>query len=122
MAARLGITRFALYLRIKKGKVPAFRALYRSGLLRILVDHGGAPRPLPQFHGREPDGVPWVEPSEVANTLRVSTRLVQAACLQGVFEAWRSPGARRRARFGIAIDEATRLPLPKGTLVPASRP
>lgn len=121
MAKRLRRSRFAVYLLIKKRTLPAFRALYRAGPWRFILDSGGAPRPLPHLHPREPGGVPWVTPWSVAKTLRVSARLVQTACLEGTLEARRSPRARRRARFTIAIDERTGLPLPKGTLVLPSR-
>lgn len=122
MAERLGISRYTLYLRIKAGQVPAFPALYEMGPQRFLIGAGGAPRALPHFHRREPHGVPWVAPEEVAWTLRVSTRLVQAACAARLLQVWRSPGGRNRARYQVAIDTLTRLPLPAETLVAARDP
>jgi len=117
MAARLGISRFALYLRIKKGTVPAFRALYRTGPCRFLVGAGEVVRPLPHFHRRRAEHVPLNTPDQVARTLRISTRVVLAACAAEQIECQRSPGARVRGRFRVGIDPITLLPLPVGTVL-----
>ena len=116
MASRLGVSRFTLYARIRSGKLLPFKALYQSGPIRFLVTASGAPRPLPYFTQREPEKVAWVAPSKVARTLRVSTRLVQSACAASILEARRSPGARARVRYVVAVDKQTGLPMPAGKL------
>lgn len=115
VAAQLGVSRFTVYNRIKAERLPAFRALYDSGPYRFLATPTGVLRPLPHFHRRPVgDHVPWVEAAEVARVLRISTRLVLAACAAKTIAAFRSPGATRRARYRVAIDSMTRLPLPSG--------
>lgn len=119
MAARLRISRHTLYARVRTGAlgVMPFRALYDTGPWRFVVAPNGTPQPLPHMHRRDPGDVIWVKPSDVARTLRVSTRLVRAACVTGVLEAWRSPGGRDRARFEVACDARNGLPLRAGTII-----